>query len=84
MAKTMARIKDGIVVNLEWCKDNMPETATLVETGNRCVMIGDTYEDGTFLRNGEKVLTEAEQLQQMHEQYVQALENAYQEGVNSI
>ena len=84
MAKTMARIRDGIVVNLEWCKDNMPETVTLVETGNRPVMIGDTYEDGTFLRDGQKVLTEAEQLQLMHEQYVQELENAYQEGVNSI
>ena len=84
MAKTMARIKDGVVVNIEWCSDRTPGTETLAETEGRPVMIGDTYEDGTFLRNGEKVLTEAEQLQQMHEQYVQALENAYQEGVNSI
>lgn len=84
MAKTMARIENGVVTNIEWCSDEEPVTETLVETEDRSVSIGDTYEDGCFWHEGEKVLTEAEQLQQMHEQYVQALENAYQEGVNSI
>ena len=31
MAKNMARLEDGVVVNLEWCSDSEPETAELRE-----------------------------------------------------
>lgn len=60
MAKNMARIDNGIVVNIEWCSEKMAETDTLKNIGDRPVDIGDTYSDGSFYHNGEKVLTPLE------------------------
>lgn len=60
MAKTMARIENGVVSNLLWCSDLEPQTDTLIAVADRPVGIGDTYDGSYFYRNGEKVLTPLE------------------------
>ncbi len=60
MAKNMARLVDGVVVNLEWCSDSEPETAELRAYEGYSIHVGDTWEDGKWMRGGAAVLTEAE------------------------
>ena len=60
MAKNMARLADDGVVNLEWCSDSEPETAELREYEGYAIRIGDSWEDGKWMRDGAAVLTEAE------------------------
>ena len=60
MAKNMARLEDGVVVNLEWCSDSAPETAELREYEGYAIRIGDSWEDGEWMRDGAAVLTEAQ------------------------
>ena len=60
MAKNMARIEDGTVTNLEWCSDDVPETAELREYDGYSISIGDTWADGKWWRVGEEVLSDAE------------------------
>lgn len=62
MAKNMARIENGVVVNIEWSSDRRTETDTLKNIEDRPVGIGDTYSEGKFYRNGEVILTTAEKL----------------------
>lgn len=63
MAKSMAVVDTGIVSNIIWCADSTPETDTWIDCGGRPVAIGDTYADGAFYRDGEKVLTPLEDAQ---------------------
>lgn len=79
MAKDMARIENGIVVNMEWVSDEEPETDTLIDVFDRPVGIGDTYADGVFYRDGEKVLTEVEQLQAQNAEYAALIDELYTE-----
>lgn len=60
MAKNMARLEDGVVVNLEWCSDSEPETEELREYDGYAIRIGDNWENGEWMRDGAAVLTEAE------------------------
>lgn len=60
MAKNMARIENGIVVNVEWCSDNEPETEDLKNYDGFSICIGDSYSDGKFYRDGEEVLSDLE------------------------
>lgn len=60
MEKNMARLVDGVVVNLEWCSDSEPETAELREYEGYAIRIGDSWEDGKWMRDGAAVLTEAQ------------------------
>ena len=60
MAKNMARLIDGVVVNLEWCSDGEPETAELRAYDGYSIHVGDSWEDGKWMRGGAAVLTEAE------------------------
>ena len=60
MAKTMARIEDGVVINLEWCADGTEETETLVNLDDYPVEIGDTFDGEYFYRDGVKVMTALE------------------------
>ena len=62
MAKSMARIENGTVVNIEWCSDRMEETDTLKNIGDRIIKVGDTYSEGKFYRDGEKILSTADKL----------------------
>lgn len=60
MGNNMARIEDGIVVNIEWFSSETVETENLKNMEDRQVEIGDTYQDGKFYRDGMEVLTPLE------------------------
>ena len=60
MAKNMALVSDGVVVNVLWCSDKAAQTETLIDPDGRPVGIGDTYSDGKFYRDGAEVLTQLE------------------------
>ena len=69
MAKSMARIENGLVTNMLWCSDSEPETATLIDPDDRPVGIGDTYSGGKFYRDGEEVLTPLEEALKENAEY---------------
>ncbi len=85
MAKNMARIENGIVVNVEWCSDWAEDTDTLIPVYDRPVTAGDQYIDGKFYRNGKEIITPLEEAKKALEESVSLseLEAAYQKGVNS-
>lgn len=87
MAKTMAVIDSGIIVNMVWCDDYTPETETQKDPGDRPVGIGDTYTDGKWYRDGVEILTPLEEAQEnvknLQDQMIE-LDSSYREGVNSI
>lgn len=76
MAKSMARIENSVVVDVEWCSDRTEESDTLKNIGDRHVVSGDTYKDGYFWRDGEKVLSETEELRIANEILMNGLEVA--------
>ncbi len=86
MAKTMAALEDGVVVNIIWCSDAQEETDALKGPGERPVGIGDTYADGKWYREGMEILTPLEDAQAeaaaLREQLA-SLDSAYWEGVNN-
>lgn len=73
MAKNMALVENGVVVNVLWCSDRALETETLIDTADRPVGIGDTYTDGKFYRDGAEVLTPLEEALEQNAAYEQAL-----------
>lgn len=73
MGKTMARLKDGVVVNLEVCSTYARETDELKNTYDLMLDIGDTYTNGRFYRNGVKVMTSRERVRKMISDYDNAL-----------
>ena len=78
MAKNMARIQNGLVVNIEWCSDKQAQTDILINLADRPVAIGDTYDGSDFYRDGEKVLTPIEKLELELNEY-----KSYYEAVNA-
>lgn len=87
MAKTMAVIDAGIVINTIWCSDYTPETATRKDPGDRPVGIGDTYSDGKWYRDGVEILTPLEQAQKELadlQSQIADMDTSYREGVNSV
>ena len=68
MAKNMALVSDGVVVNVLWCSDKTAQTDTLIDLEDRPVGIGDTYSDGKFYRDGKEVLTPLESAMAENEQ----------------
>lgn len=68
MAKNMARLVDGVVVNLEWCSDSEPSSTALREYEGYAIRIGDIWEDGKWMRDGAAVLTEAQIAAQVAEE----------------
>lgn len=73
MAKSMALVENGVVVNILWCSDREPETEALIDTADRPVAIGDSYESGKFYRNGEEVLTPLQAAMKKNAEYEAAL-----------
>ena len=57
MAKNMARLENGVVVNIEWLPDRAVETDTLKNMGDIPAGIGDTYSEGKFYRDGVEVVS---------------------------
>lgn len=68
MAKNMALVSDGVVVNVIWCSDKAAQTGTLIDPDGRPVGIGDIYSDGKFYRDGKEVLTPLESAMAENEQ----------------
>ena len=60
MAKNMAHITEGVVSNILWYSDNTEQTDTLIDMKDRPVLVGDTYQNGKFCRDGMEVLTPLE------------------------
>ena len=73
MAKNMALVENGVVVNVMWCSDRTEQTDTLIDTADRPVGIGDTYTDGKFYRDGAEVLTPLEEALEQNAAYEHAL-----------
>lgn len=74
MAKTMARIRDGIVVNIEWCSYETEQTDNLIDIENRSVSIGNKYVNGKFYNeNDSEILTDLEIAQNNLNEYTEAL-----------
>lgn len=80
MAKNMARIENGVVMNIEWCADSESESAVLKDAGDYLLEIGDTYSEGHFYRDGVLLMTPLEEMQKQ----LNDLDAAYAEGVNSV
>ena len=62
MAKNMAMIDGDVVSNIVWCSDNTPETDNLKNISGRPIVIGDTYADGKWYRNGIEIQTYLESM----------------------
>ena len=69
MAKSMARIENGIVINVEWCSDETIETESLINIEDRIINIGNTYINEKFYDNDIEILTEKESLYKKLEEY---------------
>lgn len=75
MAKNMARIKNGIVTNIEWCADLDLETDGLKNVYDLPVEVGDSYSEGKFYRGGEVVLSALETVQKKNTELSSQIEN---------
>lgn len=83
MAKNMALLEQGAVINLLWCSDQEPESERLVDCGERPVCLGDSYTNGKFYRDGQAVLSEAEALQARNAQLLDAMAQMVEEVYES-
>ena len=83
MAKNMALLEQGAVINLLWCSDQEPETERLVDCGERPVCLGDSYTNGKFYRDGQAVLSEAEALRTRNAQLLDAMAQMVEEVYES-
>lgn len=84
MAKTMAALENGDVVNMIWCSDSQSETDTLKNVDDRPVGIGDTYADGKFYRDDAEILTPLEEARKLNAEYEAALSEIEEAlGVNT-
>lgn len=79
-----AIVIDGIVVNVIWLVPGTP-FPDAVRCGDLPVAIGDTYTEGVFYRNGHRVLTPLEEVEEAHDAEMAALiEEVYQEDLIEI
>ena len=61
-----ALIEDGVVTNIIWLSyTNADDFPNAVAMGDLPVAIGDTWDGERFYRNGERILTQAEEMQDM-------------------
>ena len=74
MAKTMARIQNGVVVNLEWVNDTIAETDELKNVNDLQIEIGDAYVDNKFYRNGVEIVTFRHLVRKTLENYEKVLD----------
>ena len=81
-----ALIENGVVTNIIWLSsDNADELPNAVNIDDYPVCIGDTYSDGVFYRDGEKVRTYHEYtVETAQAALLNEMDEAYREGVNAI
>lgn len=61
-----ALIEDGVVTNIIWLSyTNADDFPNAVAMGDLPVAIGDTWDGEYFYRNGERILTQTEEMQDM-------------------
>lgn len=65
MAKNMAIVENGIVVNVISCSDLAPETDSWKNLGDVPAGIGDSYADGKYYRDGKLLMSDLEMLADM-------------------
>ena len=76
-----ALIENGVVANIIWLyPGNASDFPAAVPMSDIPAAIGDTYADGVFYRNGERVLTVQEQMQKELAE-ADAAQAAYEQGV---
>lgn len=83
MAKSMALIENGTIINMLWCSDTEPETETLTNPADRPVGIGDTYSGGKFYRDGVEILTPLEEALKENAEYknlIASLSEVYEDA----
>ena len=69
-----ALIKDGVVTNIIWLSpSNATDFPNAVPTNSLPIRVGDTYADGAFYREGEKVLSAVEQAEKTIAKYESVL-----------
>lgn len=69
-----ALIENDIVTNIIWLyPGNASDFPNAVPCGDYPVAIGDTYTDGVFYRDGERLLTPVEQAQEENADMQEAL-----------
>ena len=73
MGKSMARIQNGVVVNIEWVADDTVESDTLKNIYDLHIRIGDTYSNSRYYRDGNRVLSFRERVANMVTDYDNAL-----------
>ena len=67
-ATNFAIIENGVVSNVLWgMVYNSDEWPNAIQVNDLAVQIGDSYENGKFYRNGEEVLSRAEEEADMRE-----------------
>lgn len=64
-ATNFAVVENGIVVNIAWGMVYGTASDSVVQIDDLAVHIGDTYVDGVFYHDGERVLTMQEQMEDM-------------------
>ena len=79
MAKNMARIENYIVINIESWGDMEQETDCLKDVNDYPVAIGDSYSNGSFYRNGVKVLSPIEAVQEQADAQIMELLDVIEE-----
>ena len=69
-----ALVENGVVTNLIWLyPGNAADFPSAVPLGDVPAGIGDTYEDGVFYRDGNRVLTFSEEIQKRNQDMAEAL-----------
>ena len=67
-ATNFAIVENGVVSNVLWgMVYNSDEWPNAIQVNDLAVQIGDSYENGKFYRNGEEVLSRAEEEADMRE-----------------
>lgn len=72
---TYALIENNIITNIIWLyPGNASDFPNAVPLNDIPASIGDEYIDGIFYRNGEKILTEVENLYKINQEQAQIIE----------
>lgn len=84
LVSNYALVEGGVVTNVIWlASENASEFPGAIELGDIPVVIGDTYSDGRFFRNGSEVKTQLDVANEENTEITNLLGEAVQETYNS-